>query len=152
MTASVSTFTSIAFANACVSRRSQRIRKQHVLSLNPGCQKINGKRSTSFLSASVNRSARLSPLSVPTASTLLSAPKTSRARKFLPRNNGNYRKDRYGMFSEIRMVKDIVDQAISANKVMMFSKTFCPFCTKAKDALKSVGASFEVMELENRSG
>ena len=50
------------------------------------------------------------------------------------------------------MVKDIVDQAISANKVMMFSKTFCPFCTKAKDALKSVGASFEVMELENRSG
>jgi len=49
------------------------------------------------------------------------------------------------------MVKDIVDQAISANKVMMFSKTFCPFCTKAKDALKSVGASFEVMELENRS-
>jgi glutaredoxin 3 len=56
------------------------------------------------------------------------------------------------MFSEIRMVKDIVDQAISANKVMMFSKTFCPFCTKAKDALKSVGASFEVMELENRSG
>lgn len=49
------------------------------------------------------------------------------------------------------MVKDIVDQAISANKVMMFSKTFCPYCTKAKDALKSVGASFEVMEIENRS-
>ncbi|CAG5094411.1 Oidioi.mRNA.OKI2018_I69.XSR.g13533.t1.cds [Oikopleura dioica] len=49
------------------------------------------------------------------------------------------------------MVKDIVDQAIAANKVMVFSKTYCPFCTKAKDALKSVGASFEVMEIENRS-
>jgi len=33
----------------------------------------------------------------------------------------------------------------------MFSKTSCSFCTKAKEALKSVGASFEVMEIENRS-
>ena len=29
-----------------------------------------------------------------------------------------------------------VEDAINNNKVMMFSKTYCPFCVKAKDALK----------------
>lgn len=47
-------------------------------------------------------------------------------------------------------VKHIVDDAISANKVMMFSKSYCPYCTKAKKALQQAGATFEVMELDNR--
>merc|ERR1719376_1017775 len=38
-----------------------------------------------------------------------------------------------------------VEDAINSNKVMMFSKSYCPFCVKAKDALKDLGVDFEVM-------
>ena len=32
----------------------------------------------------------------------------------------------------------------------MFSKTYCPYCTMAKQALNSVGAKYEVLEIESR--
>ena len=50
-------------------------------------------------------------------------------------------------------VKTLVDGKISGNKVMVFSKSYCPFCTKAKKALESLnlGSDLEVMEIENRS-
>ena len=46
--------------------------------------------------------------------------------------------------------QQVVDEHIKKHKVMVFSKTYCPFCTKAKKALTSAGVTFEVMELENR--
>jgi len=46
--------------------------------------------------------------------------------------------------------QQFVDEQIAAHKVMMFSKTYCPFCTKAKKALTSAGVTFEVIELEHR--
>merc|ERR1712078_187539 len=49
-----------------------------------------------------------------------------------------------------RMASTFVDEAIAANKVVVFSKTTCPFCTKAKSALRSIGAEFEVYEIERR--
>ena len=49
-------------------------------------------------------------------------------------------------------VQEFVDSNISSNDVMMFSKTFCPFCTKAKKALNSAGMEFKVIELENNKG
>jgi len=47
-------------------------------------------------------------------------------------------------------LQQAVESAINANKVMMFSKTFCPFCHKAKKALNDAGATYEVMELDKR--
>ena len=49
--------------------------------------------------------------------------------------------------------KEIVDKAIAENRVMVFSKSYCPFCTKAKRALESVlpRSKIGVMELEQRS-
>lgn len=50
------------------------------------------------------------------------------------------------------MASTFVDEAIAANKVVVFSKTTCPFCSKAKSALRSIGAEFEVYEIERRPG
>lgn len=49
--------------------------------------------------------------------------------------------------------KEIVDKAIAENRVMVFSKSYCPFCIKAKRALESVlpRDKIGVMELEQRS-
>ena len=54
---------------------------------------------------------------------------------------------------EMASAKEIVDQAIASNKVMVFSKSYCPYCTKAKRALSSVLSAdkFVVMELDERS-
>ncbi|KAI9183534.1 Glutaredoxin [Blastocladiella emersonii ATCC 22665] len=41
-----------------------------------------------------------------------------------------------------------VAKLISDNAVMVFSKSYCPYCTKAKDALKAVGAAFHAIELD----
>lgn len=38
--------------------------------------------------------------------------------------------------------------AIETNKVMVFSKSYCPFCTKAKEALTKLNVQFEVLELD----
>lgn len=50
-------------------------------------------------------------------------------------------------------VKTVVDQAIAGNKVMVFSKTYCPYCHKAKRALQSVlpQDKIVVMELDTRN-
>jgi len=49
--------------------------------------------------------------------------------------------------------KVLVDQAIQRNKVMVFSKTYCPYCHKAKRALSSVlpTEKIVVMELDERA-
>lgn len=45
-----------------------------------------------------------------------------------------------------------VDQAISSNAVVVFSKTYCPYCAKAKKALADAGAKdVKVFEL-NKMG
>lgn len=48
------------------------------------------------------------------------------------------------------MAESVVNEAIKGNKIMMFSKSYCPFCTKAKKALDDVGAVYAVMELDKR--
>ena len=54
---------------------------------------------------------------------------------------------------DMASAKAIVDAAIAENAVMVFSKSDCPFCTKAKRALESVLPKEKicVMELESRS-
>ena len=48
--------------------------------------------------------------------------------------------------------KEVVDAAIRGNRVMVFSKSYCPYCTKGKNALASVlpKDKFVVMEIEDR--
>ena len=45
-----------------------------------------------------------------------------------------------------------VDDYIAENKVMMFSKSYCPFCTQAKDLLKSKGVEFFAVEMDQMDG
>jgi len=42
-----------------------------------------------------------------------------------------------------------VKNAIESHKVVVISKTFCPFCTNAKSALKSAGIDFKAYEIES---
>ncbi len=47
--------------------------------------------------------------------------------------------------------KKFVDDCIQNNKVMVFSKSYCPYCDMAKQALREAGLKdFKVEELENR--
>merc|ERR1739842_88857 len=45
-------------------------------------------------------------------------------------------------------VADAVKEKISSNCVMIFSKTYCPYCKMAKKAFDDIGAKYEVVELD----
>mmetsp|Transcript_6430 Transcript_6430/g.5282 ORF Transcript_6430/g.5282 Transcript_6430/m.5282 type:complete len:136 (+) Transcript_6430:55-462(+) len=47
-------------------------------------------------------------------------------------------------------VKKFVDDEIAGNKVVVFSKSYCPHCKKAKAALDSIGVEYKVIELDGR--
>ena len=56
---------------------------------------------------------------------------------------------RYFFFN---LLQKFVDGKIAGKKVVMFSKTYCPFCTKAKGALanhKLTDDEYEIIEIEN---
>jgi len=46
-----------------------------------------------------------------------------------------------------RNVEQITQDYINENSVMVFSKSYCPFCKKAKELLTSKGVDFKVVEL-----
>jgi glutaredoxin 3 len=50
-------------------------------------------------------------------------------------------------------VKNLVDSLIQNKKVVVFSKSYCPYCTKAKktfDKYSLSGEQYVVLEIENR--
>ncbi|XP_066911469.1 uncharacterized protein [Clytia hemisphaerica] len=47
--------------------------------------------------------------------------------------------------------RKIVEEAITKDKVVVFSKTYCPYCKMAKGSLDKVGAKYVVIELDNRN-
>ncbi|KAJ3193488.1 hypothetical protein HK101_004733 [Irineochytrium annulatum] len=47
-------------------------------------------------------------------------------------------------------IKELTDAAISSNKVMVFSKSYCPYCRKAKSLLDSLKVPYLAYELDNR--
>ncbi|XP_077524512.1 uncharacterized protein LOC144136228 [Amblyomma americanum] len=49
------------------------------------------------------------------------------------------------------MAKAFVDDAIAKNNVVIFSKSYCPFCRKAKKIFDDLGVSYLAVELDNRS-
>lgn len=48
-------------------------------------------------------------------------------------------------------LKETISEYVSNNKVMIFSKTTCPFCKKVKDLLQSSQIKFEVLELDQQA-
>ncbi|KAI9260254.1 glutaredoxin [Sporodiniella umbellata] len=48
-------------------------------------------------------------------------------------------------------VQQIVEKIISENKVAVFSKSYCPYCTKAKEALTKLGLTFFSIELDKEA-
>lgn len=48
-------------------------------------------------------------------------------------------------------IKQLVESAISSNNVMMFSKSYCGYCAKAKNILKTKGIIYEAIELDQRT-
>ncbi|XP_071845450.1 glutaredoxin-1-like [Apostichopus japonicus] len=49
------------------------------------------------------------------------------------------------------MVKQFVDAQIKNNKVVVFSKSYCPYCKMAKSALSDAGLKeYTLIEIENR--
>lgn len=43
---------------------------------------------------------------------------------------------------------EFVDSEVSSNDVVVFSKSYCPFCTKTKDLFDSMGVKYAVHELD----
>ena len=52
---------------------------------------------------------------------------------------------------EMADAKKYVEDLINEHTVMVFSKSYCPYCDMAKKALKAVNANFHVVEIENMS-
>lgn len=46
--------------------------------------------------------------------------------------------------------KDFVTVKLQEGPVVIFSKTYCPFCTKTKELFKSLGVKIVVIELDER--
>ncbi|KAF1326366.1 Glutaredoxin, partial [Globisporangium splendens] len=44
--------------------------------------------------------------------------------------------------------QEVVEAKIAATPVVVYSKSYCPYCSKTKALLKELGASFEVVELD----
>lgn len=59
---------------------------------------------------------------------------------------------RFSLFQRFKMSKkDWVELQIKSNKVVVFSKSYCPFCKKTKNALKDCGLEdYLVFELDER--
>ncbi len=48
------------------------------------------------------------------------------------------------------MAQQFVDEKVKTNKVMVFSKSYCPFCKMAKEALNETGVKYGLVELDER--
>jgi len=52
-------------------------------------------------------------------------------------------------FSALQLVPDeFVESEIESNDVVVFSKSYCPFCTKTKELFTSMNVEFKVHELD----
>jgi glutaredoxin 3 len=45
---------------------------------------------------------------------------------------------------------NVMNAFIARNKIAVFSKSYCPYCTRAKNLLKERGLLFEALELDQR--
>ncbi|KAJ2511750.1 Glutaredoxin [Coemansia sp. RSA 1939] len=54
------------------------------------------------------------------------------------------------METESDSVPELVRKLISDNKVMVFSKSYCPYCSRTKRLMDEKGIKFSAIELDNR--
>ncbi|CAG9798558.1 unnamed protein product [Chironomus riparius] len=47
-------------------------------------------------------------------------------------------------------IENFVQETIEKNRVVIFSKTFCPYCTMAKNQFEMLNAEYKAIEIENR--
>ncbi|KAG0165900.1 hypothetical protein DFQ30_007877, partial [Apophysomyces sp. BC1015] len=47
-------------------------------------------------------------------------------------------------------IEQIVEEIIKTNKIAVFSKSYCPYCVKAKQLLRKLGKEFFVIELDQK--
>ena len=52
------------------------------------------------------------------------------------------------LFSTAAKAKELVANHIATNKVAIFSKTYCPHCARAKEAIGALPQAFGVLELD----
>ena len=45
-------------------------------------------------------------------------------------------------------IKSLVDKQIEENTVVVYSKSYCPYCKQTKKTLSELGASFFALELD----
>lgn len=48
-------------------------------------------------------------------------------------------------------LKKSVESAIESNKILVYSKTYCPYCTATKDLLGKYGVDYKLIELNTTS-
>ncbi|KAI7902024.1 glutaredoxin [Cokeromyces recurvatus] len=46
-------------------------------------------------------------------------------------------------------IRDFVNKAIKDNKVMIFSKSYCPYCIRAKDLFDDIEVDYKALELND---
>ncbi|KAJ1508760.1 hypothetical protein HMI54_005270 [Coelomomyces lativittatus] len=49
---------------------------------------------------------------------------------------------------EMEKLASKVSKLIASNQVTVFSKTYCPYCTNAKNAFRKLGKEFKAIELD----
>ncbi|KAF7731876.1 hypothetical protein EC973_007707 [Apophysomyces ossiformis] len=50
-------------------------------------------------------------------------------------------------------IRELTKRAIADNKVMVFSKSYCPYCIRTKDLLEDLNVDYHAMELnEHKDG
>ncbi|KAJ1518003.1 thioredoxin reductase [Coelomomyces lativittatus] len=52
---------------------------------------------------------------------------------------------------EMEKLASKVSKLIASNQVTVFSKTYCPYCTNAKNAFRKLGKEFKAIELDEES-
>ncbi|KAI9138007.1 thioredoxin-like protein [Paraphysoderma sedebokerense] len=50
---------------------------------------------------------------------------------------------------DMSQIATLVNALIKENFVIVFSKSYCPYCTRAKQILQQLGKQFKVIELDN---
>ncbi|CAO3645581.1 unnamed protein product [Mucor hiemalis] len=46
-------------------------------------------------------------------------------------------------------IRDLVKKTISENKVILFSKSYCPYCIRAKDLFDDINVDYKALELND---
>lgn len=72
----------------------------------------------------------------------------SRAARHIRHNNLSLNRFMGNSNTAMSALRDEINADISGNDVVIYSKTYCPYCTRAKAAVQAQGVNFKVIELD----